>query len=59
MVAKHTKEWSDISQKHLKDEHDLLKEHVEQQNTLLKKLFEVAQQEQIKQQEVLNERLEL
>ncbi|XP_048737341.1 1-phosphatidylinositol 4,5-bisphosphate phosphodiesterase beta-4-like isoform X2 [Ostrea edulis] len=58
VVAKHTKEWSDISQKHLKDEHDLLKEHVEQQNTLLKKLFEVAQQEQIKQQEVLNEREE-
>jgi ribosomal protein S3AE len=58
VVAKHTKEWFDVSQKHLKEEHDMLKEHVEQQNALLKRLFEVAQQEQIKQQGVLNERLE-
>lgn len=56
VVAKHTKEWSEISQKQLKDEHELLKDHVVQQNVLLKKLFEAAQQDQIKELEVLNDR---
>ncbi|XP_052698208.1 1-phosphatidylinositol 4,5-bisphosphate phosphodiesterase beta-4-like isoform X2 [Crassostrea angulata] len=58
VVAKHTKEWSEISQKQLKDEHELLRDHVVQQNVLLKKLFEAAQQDQIKELEVLNDREE-
>ena len=56
LVVEQTREWSDMVMRQVTEEHDAKKEHIVQQNECLRKLLQAAQQEQLKELEVKQER---
>jgi phosphatidylinositol phospholipase C, beta len=59
MVAEQTKEWTDMVMRQMADEHDLLKSHVSQLTDLLRELMEDAQDLQLKELEIRQEKYEI
>ena len=56
MVADQTKEWTDLVMRQMADEHELLKMHITQLSDLLKELMEDAQDLQLKELELRQEK---
>ena len=56
VVADQTKEWTDLVMRQMADEHELLKMHITQLSDLLKELMEDAQDLQLKELELRQEK---
>ena len=56
VVAEQTKEWTDMVMRQMADEHELLKTHITQLSDLLKELMEDAQDLQMKELELRQEK---
>jgi len=56
VVAEQTREWTDMVMRQMADEHELLKTHITQLSDLLKELMEDAQDLQMKELELRQEK---
>jgi len=56
IVADQTKEWTDMVMRQMAEEHELLRTHISQLSDLLKELMEDAQDLQLKELELRQER---
>jgi len=56
VVADQTKEWTEMVMRQMADEHELLKTHISQLADLLKELMEDAQDLQLKELELRQEK---
>ena len=56
LVADQTKEWTDMVMRQMAEEHELLKTHISQLSDLLKELMEDAQDLQLKELELRQEK---
>lgn len=57
LVADQTKEWTDMVMRQMAEEHEMLKAHVGQLTELLRELMEDAQDLQMKELELRQEKL--
>ena len=56
LVVEQTREWSDMVMRQVTEEHSLRKDHIVQQNECLHKLLLEAQQDQLKELEMRQDR---